>query len=68
MEIKNNLTVPRGEGEGRLQEKEGEALSKNPYKGPMDKPNGVGLRVEGGGWLVGWVRALWGIMDTIVLE
>ena len=31
----------------------GEGLSRNMYKGYMDKPNGV--RTEGGRW--GWVRS-----------
>ena len=38
MEIKNKLTVPRGEGRG-IMRKEREGSSRNMYKGPMDKAN-----------------------------
>ena len=48
MEIKNKLTVTRGEAEGGNRGKS----SRNMYKGPMDKDNGdwgSGLNVGGGG-------------------
>ena len=50
MEIKNKLTVTRGEkgedGGGRM----GRVKSRNTYEGPMDKAWG---RIEGGRW--GWL-------------
>ena len=42
MEIKNKLTVTRGEGEGGNWRKKEKGLSRNMYKGSMDKDNGVG--------------------------
>ena len=43
MEIKNKLTVTRGEGEEANGDGgEGEASSRNMFKGPMDKDNGEG--------------------------
>ena len=41
MEIKNKLTVTRGEGE-RTTGGKGEGASRNIYKGPMDKAKRVG--------------------------
>ena len=39
--------MTRGEGE----RDNGEALSRNMYKGPMDKSKGgIGLSMGGGGW------------------
>ena len=49
MEIKNKLTVTRGEG---IMGKKGKGQVKDMYKGPMDKANGVG-RIESRRW--GWV-------------
>ena len=37
IEIKNKLTVSRGEGEGEGRQQEGKVLSRNIYKGPIDK-------------------------------
>ena len=51
MELKNKLTVTRGEGRGGQRGKEGKGSSRNMYKGPMDKAKGE--RMEGGRW--GWV-------------
>ena len=41
MEIKNTLTVTRGDGEGRSEGKEGIGSSRNMYKGPTDKAKRV---------------------------
>ena len=55
IEKKNKLTVIRGEwGEGQWR-KIGEGLSKNMYKGHMDKARAG--RVDGGGW--GWEWREW---------
>ena len=48
MEIKNKLTVTRGRREGDNR-KEGEGFSRNMYKGPIDKNNRVGGRLNVGG-------------------
>ena len=40
MEIKNKLTVTRGEVGGNNGRKKGEELSRNIYKGHMDKTKG----------------------------
>ena len=40
MEIKNKLTVSRGEGVGVSGERRGRVKSRNMYKGPMDKDKG----------------------------
>ena len=39
MEIKNKLTVTRGEGKGMIGERRRRVKSRNMYKGPMDKDN-----------------------------
>ena len=39
MEIKNQLIVTRGEGEGEQKDRGEEGSSRNMYKGPMDKDN-----------------------------
>ena len=51
MEIKNKLMVTRGAEGGEERGTEGEGLSRNMYKGPVDKDNGGGggLNVGGGG-------------------
>ena len=48
IEVKNNLTIARGEG-GR---DSGEKVFRNYYKGHMDKPRGRVEAGEGGGF--GW--------------
>ena len=48
IEIKNNLTVARGEGRG-VWGKEEEGSSRNMYEGHMDKDKGVRLNVGRGG-------------------
>ena len=49
IEIKNNLTIARGEGEGV-----GGRIFRNSYKGHMDKTNGEGGS-KGGWWFgLGW--------------
>ena len=51
MKIKNKLTVTRGEGgRGITWEIRGRIRSRNMYKGPVDKDNGVG---EDRMWKVG---------------
>ena len=50
MEIKNRLTVTRGEDGGDSWGKEGKRSSGNMYKGPMDKPKGS--RIEGDRWVL----------------
>ena len=65
MEIKNKLTVTRGEVGGR--NGEGEGFSRNNYKGHVDKAKGVWER----GWKVGMAGVGWsgrGKMETTVLE
>ena len=50
-EIKNKLTVIRGDGgEGQWGE-EGEGSSRNMYKGHMDKANGGRFKGERQGWV-----------------
>ena len=49
IEIKNNLTVTRGEGEGD----NGAKGFRNNYKGHMDKTKGGGIKGGRWGWL-GW--------------
>ena len=51
MEIKNKLTVTRGEGgRGIMGERSGRVKSRKVYKGSMEKDNGGGrLNVRGGG-------------------
>ena len=58
MEIKNKLAMTRGEG-GEDNRKEGEVSSRNMYKGPTDKDNRVGGKIECGrlGW-VEWRRVM----------
>ena len=56
IEIKNKLTVTRGEEGGGERGKEVEGSSRNMYKGPLDKPKGN--RIEGGRWESG-ARAEW---------
>ena len=53
MEIKNKLTVTRGEREGGQWEKDREGSLRNMYKGLMDKDNRGWGRIECGRW--GWV-------------
>ena len=51
MEIKNKLAITGREERGGSWGKEGERLSRNMYKGPMDKDNrGWGRRIECGRW------------------
>ena len=52
MEIKDKLTVTRGERGGGQQGTEGEGLLSNMHKAPTDRDNGEG-RTECGRW--GWV-------------
>ena len=47
MEIKNKLTVTRGEGDKGT---EGEGSSRNMYKGPMDKDNQGRKKIKCGRW------------------
>ena len=49
VEIKNKLTVIRGEG-GIMGERRGRVKSRNMYEGTMEKDNRGGI--ECGGWLV----------------
>ena len=42
MEIKNKLTVTRGDGGGYNRGKKGRVKSRNKYNGPMDKDSGGG--------------------------
>ena len=69
MEIKNKLTVTRGEGgeDNGGKGKRGEGSSSNMYKGPMDKAQGgVGSMVAGRD---GWNEGSGGEkMETTVLE
>ena len=62
MEIKNKLTVIRGEVRRGYRDRRGKVKSRNMYKGPMDKAKWGGLKLEGGGWIgQGRVRAgKWG--------
>ena len=55
IEIKNNLTVTRGERGGDNGRK-GSRVYRNNYKGHMDKNNGSGNRVGRWGWLECWGR------------
>ena len=56
IEIKNKLTVTRGEREGITRVEKEEVSSRNRYKGHMDKAKGG--RFKGGRW--GWVgRGAW---------
>ena len=43
MEIKNKLTVIRGEGKGDSGERRERVKSRNMYKGPLDKVNVGGI-------------------------
>ena len=64
IEIKNKLTVTRGEWGGDNGEGKREGLSRNMYKGHMDKAKGgLRSRVGGGdGW--GGGEWWWGIGDN----
>ena len=50
MEKKINLTQ-RGGGREIMRERRGTVKSRNMYKGPMDKDNGVGGRIELRRWV-----------------
>ena len=67
MEVKNKLTVTRGDREGNSRERRGRVKSKNRYKGPMVKDNGVGIVFGSGGWM-GHGRATGGKNGTTVTE
>ena len=56
MEIKNKLTVPRGEREGNNRGKKEKGCQVTCIKDPWTKPNGVGLTV---GCEAGWSRREW---------
>ena len=60
MEIKNKLTVTGGRGRGITEESRGRVKSRNMYKGPMDKGNSGGGRIECGrwGWWIGQRRVM----------
>ena len=65
MEIKNKLTVTRGEGRGNNRGKKGKGQVKVPkYKGPMDKDKGWGESMWEGG-LAGQGRAMQKMRPTI---
>ena len=65
-EIKKKWTITRtGKGEGDNR-KEGEGLSRNMYKGPMDKVKGG--RVAGGSWGSLGCGNVGEKMEAIVLE
>ena len=54
IEVKNNLTISRGEGEGVV----GRRVFRNHYKGHMDKTKGEGGS-RGGRWVwLGWGRGM----------
>ena len=64
-EIKNKLTVTRGEVRGDSGEKKGKGCQETCIKDPWTKPNGG--RIEGGRW--GWVgqgKVVAGKMETTV--
>ena len=66
MEIKNKLTVTRGEGGGRVWGKEGKGSSKGTHiKDTWTKPKRVRSRVGGGN---GWCGGDLGEMEITVLE
>ena len=67
MEINNKLTVTRREREGGYWGKEVEGLSRNMYKGPVDKGNGRGKRLNGGGGVGGVGESNGGKMGTTVI-
>ena len=55
IEVKNNLTISRGEGEGVV----GRRVFRNHYKGHMDKTKGEG-GCKGGRWVWMWCRGVVG--------
>ena len=67
MEIKNKLTVTRGEREGNDRERRGRGKSRNMCRGLMGMDNRMGIdygsKVEAGGWQGGGVGS-----GTTVIE
>ena len=63
-EVKNHLTIARGEGEGIVERR----VFRNYYKGHMDKTKGEGGS-RGGKWVwLGWGREVGRNMQTTVIE
>ena len=65
MEIRNKLTVTRGEGDNRG--KKGKGKSRDMYKGPMDMDNWVGIDCGSGRW-VGQGRATGKKLGQLILS